>query len=140
MGHMKSTDKHSESHQKEPCNTGSSTDNTMCGRCHMATGTASHIHCECVASSEFRFCYLGKYTMEFRDFDEIQLCKTLLFQRYGTNGGINQMGTYNRSENGRGAWVALCIHTTYHTQYLVKSINYEAPHCVLLYSLGPLHP
>jgi hypothetical protein len=23
------------------------------------------------------------------------------------------MGTHNRSENGRGAWVALCVHLTH---------------------------
>jgi len=26
---------------------------------------------------------------------------------------INQMGTHNRPENGRGAWVALCAHPTH---------------------------
>jgi hypothetical protein len=31
---------------------------------------------------------------------------------YGTTGGIKQMGTHNKSENGRGAWVALCVHPT----------------------------
>jgi hypothetical protein len=32
----------------------------------------------------------------------------MLGQSFGTNDGINQMGTNNRPENGRGAWVALC--------------------------------
>jgi hypothetical protein len=34
-------------------------------------------------------------------------------QKYGTASGINQMGTHNVSENGRGAWVALCDHPTH---------------------------
>jgi hypothetical protein len=32
---------------------------------------------------------------------------TVLYQRCGTTGGIKQIGTHNRSENGGGAWVAL---------------------------------
>jgi hypothetical protein len=39
--------------------------------------------------------------------------RCLLCQRYGTNGGIKQMGTHNRSEGGRGAWVTLCVHPTH---------------------------
>jgi hypothetical protein len=35
---------------------------------------------------------------------------TILHQRYGTTGGIKQKGMDNRSENDRGARVALCAH------------------------------
>jgi hypothetical protein len=40
---------------------------------------------------------------------------TVLCQRYGTTSGIKQMGTHNKSENGRVSWVALCAHPT-HTE------------------------
>jgi hypothetical protein len=61
MDYKKSTGKNGESHQEEPCSTGSSTDSPICGRCHMATETASHIFCECVALAEFRFHRLRKH-------------------------------------------------------------------------------
>jgi hypothetical protein len=32
----------------------------------------------------------------------------VLCERYRTTGGIKQMETHNRSENGCGAWVTLC--------------------------------
>jgi hypothetical protein len=32
---------------------------------------------------------------------------------YGTIGGVKQMGMRNRSENGRGAWVALRVHLSH---------------------------
>jgi hypothetical protein len=38
--------KNSESHQKGPCNIGSSTDSPVCGRCHMSTEIASHSLCD----------------------------------------------------------------------------------------------
>jgi hypothetical protein len=39
--------------------------------------------------------------------------ETVLCQRYRTSDGIKQMGTHNRSENGRGAWVVVCAHPSY---------------------------
>jgi hypothetical protein len=45
--------------------------------------------------------------MELSVYDEIPLCKILYCQRWWTTGGIKQIGTHNRSENGRGARVAL---------------------------------
>jgi hypothetical protein len=45
--------------------------------------------------------------MEPSDYDEIPLLRHFFFQRYGTTGGIKQMGTQSISENGSGAWVAL---------------------------------
>jgi hypothetical protein len=51
--------------------------------------------------------------MEPSDYDEIPWCKILYFVR-GT--GIlaeKEMETYNASENGRGAWVALHAHPTH---------------------------
>jgi hypothetical protein len=36
----------------------------------------------------------------------------VLCQKYGTTGGIQQMGMHNRSENCRGAKVALCAYPT----------------------------
>jgi hypothetical protein len=39
---------------------------------------------------------------------------------YETTGGIKQMGTQNKSENGRGARVALSIQLTHtHTSYKI---------------------
>jgi hypothetical protein len=38
---------------------------------------------------------------------------TVLCQRHGTTGGIKQMETHNRSENGRGARFALSAHLTH---------------------------
>jgi hypothetical protein len=62
MDHKKATEKkNGKSYQNEPCNTGSSVDSPICGRCHTATETASHILCECVALAKFRFHRLGKY-------------------------------------------------------------------------------
>jgi hypothetical protein len=43
----------------------------------------------------------------------------VLFQRYRITGGIKQLGMHNRSENGSGAWVSLCGHTT-HTDTEMK--------------------
>jgi hypothetical protein len=52
--------------------------------------------------------------MEPSDYDEIQLCKIMYSVRStGTTGGIKQMGTNNRLENGRHTWVALCAHPTH---------------------------
>jgi hypothetical protein len=39
--------------------------------------------------------------------------RAVLCQRYEGTGGIKQMGTHNRSENGRSAWVALFEHPTH---------------------------
>jgi hypothetical protein len=47
--------------------------------------------------------------MEPSDYDEITLCNTLLFQRYGTTGGIKEMGSHNRSANGHSVTAALCV-------------------------------
>jgi hypothetical protein len=49
--------------------------------------------------------------MEPSVYDETPLYNTLYFVR-GTKllAEINQMATHNRSENRRGAWVALCAH------------------------------
>jgi hypothetical protein len=51
------------------------------GRCHMATETASHILCKCVALTEFRLSHLDKHFMEQSYYDEIPLFKTLYFVR-----------------------------------------------------------
>jgi hypothetical protein len=53
--------KNGESHQKEPGNTISSVDSSVCVRCYMATETASHILYDCVALAEFRFRRLGQH-------------------------------------------------------------------------------
>jgi hypothetical protein len=45
----------------------------------MATGTASHIPCECAVLAKFRFWGLGKHFMEPNDYEEIPLCKILYF-------------------------------------------------------------
>jgi hypothetical protein len=63
-------EKSGESHQTEPCNTGSSIDQLICGRCHMATETTSHILYECVALAEFRFCHVNTF-MEPSNYQEI---------------------------------------------------------------------
>jgi hypothetical protein len=47
------------------------------------------------------------------DYIEIPLYKILYFVRGTTTGGIKQMGTHNRSENGCGAWVALCSYPSH---------------------------
>jgi hypothetical protein len=44
---------------------------------------------------------------------------TVVCQRHGTTAGIKHMGTHNRSENGRGAWVAVCAHPTHTDRPLV---------------------
>jgi hypothetical protein len=44
---------------------------------------------------------------------DIIMQETVLCQRYRTSDGIKQMGTHNRSENGRGAWVVVCTHPSY---------------------------
>jgi hypothetical protein len=46
---------------KQPCNSGTSVDNPVCGRCHMVTETASHILCECMALAELIFRRLGEH-------------------------------------------------------------------------------
>jgi hypothetical protein len=48
------------------------------------------------------------------------MCDTVLRQRYGTTGGIKKIGTPNRTENGRGAMVALCAHPTYNHRSVAK--------------------
>jgi hypothetical protein len=50
--------------------------------------------------------------MEPTDYDEIQLCKILYSVRYGTTGGIKQIGTHNRSEIGSDGRAVLCAHPT----------------------------
>jgi hypothetical protein len=52
------------------------------------------------------------------------------------------MGTHNRSENGRGTWVAVCSHCThndtdheYNRQELAGSLFYEAFSVIGLYSV-----
>jgi hypothetical protein len=47
----------------------------------MATETASHILCECVSLTEFRFRHLGKHFMEPSDYEDFPLCKILNFVR-----------------------------------------------------------
>jgi hypothetical protein len=82
MNHKKSTWKKSgKRHQKEHCDTGSSTNSPLCGRCHMVTETASHILCECVVSANSDFFKLGKQFMEPSDNDVILVCKILYFVR-----------------------------------------------------------
>jgi hypothetical protein len=61
MDHKKYKEQNGESHQKETCNTGFSTDSPICVKCHMVTETATHILRECVALVEFRFHHLGKH-------------------------------------------------------------------------------
>jgi hypothetical protein len=61
MDHEKSTGKSGESYQTEPCDTGSSIDSPICGRCHTATEMMPFILCECVALAEFRFHRLCKH-------------------------------------------------------------------------------
>jgi hypothetical protein len=66
------------------------------------------------ALAEFKFRCLGKqhfYGTKWLWWDTI-MYDTILCKRYGTTGGIKQMGTHNSSENGSGAWVALCAHPT----------------------------
>jgi hypothetical protein len=57
------------------------TDSPIYGRCHMATKSASHIFCECVALDELIFSSLGKHFMERSDYYEIVLRKILHFVR-----------------------------------------------------------
>jgi hypothetical protein len=82
IDHKKSTAKKGASHQKEPCNPGSSIGSPIYRRCHMATETASRILWEYVALAEFRSC--GTYvniSMETSDYEGIPLCKILYFVR-----------------------------------------------------------
>jgi hypothetical protein len=59
-------------------------------------------------------CGLGKHFMVPSHYDKIPPCRILYFvKRYWTTGGINRMGTHSRSENSRGASVALCVHPTH---------------------------
>jgi hypothetical protein len=58
------------------------------------------------ALAEFKFCHYCDHFMERSNYDDIPLYNTLYFVR-------EQIGTQNRLENGRGAWVALCAHPTY---------------------------
>jgi hypothetical protein len=54
MDHKESTGKKDESIQNNPVIQALQTDSPIWGGCHMATGTASHILCECVTLPEFR--------------------------------------------------------------------------------------
>jgi hypothetical protein len=110
VDHKKSTGKNSECHKKEPCNTDSSTESPICGRCHMAADRPSHIFCECVAIPEFRFRHLGEHFLFWNQatmmrFRHMRYCNLSEVQ---TTGGIKQMETRNTSENGGGTRVILC--------------------------------
>jgi hypothetical protein len=53
-----------------------------CGRCYMATETASHISvCVCVALDDFRFSRLGRHFYGSSDYDDIPLCKIIYYDR-----------------------------------------------------------
>jgi hypothetical protein len=84
------------------------------------------------ALSEFKFRRLGKdfYGTKRLRWDSLIL-RTVSCQRYGTTGGIKQMGTHNRSDNVRGAWVVLCAHPT-HTD--IDSLDW--PVCSTVYKFG----
>jgi hypothetical protein len=74
------------------------------------------------ALAEFTFRHLlvflyNQLTMIFRKQD-IVLC-----YRYGTTGGIQQVGMHNISENGRCAWVALCAQPADTDSEVVAGIN-----------------
>jgi hypothetical protein len=51
---------------------------------------------------------------------------TVLCQKYGDGGGIQQRGTHNTSENGRDAWVALCAHPTHTDTETYPPISFNA--------------
>jgi hypothetical protein len=51
--------------------------------------------------------------MEPSDYDEIPLCKILYFAEVRDYWRNKAGGNKQRSENGRGAWVALCANATY---------------------------
>jgi hypothetical protein len=51
--------------------------------------------------------------MEPGDYDEISSCKILYFVRRTGLLAEWKTGKQNRSENGRGAWVALWAHPTH---------------------------
>jgi hypothetical protein len=55
--------------------------------------------------------------MEPSNYDEITLCNTVLFQRYGTTGGIKEMGSHNRSANGHSATAALYVNPIHARSY-----------------------
>jgi hypothetical protein len=48
-------------HKTAPCNRSPQIDSHVCGRGHMATETASHILCGCVALAELGLRCLGKH-------------------------------------------------------------------------------